>query len=66
MNPRPPFDPEKAWQLWENLNHLADQLWQAYQDAFVQRCLEESRMPNLPDIPDDPDDPDDDEDDIPF
>ena len=45
MNQQPSLEPDQAWFLWEKLNHFADLLWNAYQDDFVQRCLEETRFP---------------------
>ena len=31
---------EQAWLLWNKVNDIADQLWQACEQYFIQKCID--------------------------
>jgi len=37
-----PLSPEDAWKLWHQLNLLAQSLWEAYEQHFLQFCIQEA------------------------
>jgi len=51
MNPLPANDepllshqltPAVAWTLWKTLNQLSESLWDAYEQEFLEFCIQES------------------------
>ena len=40
MNPH--LTPSVAWTLWKTLNSLAESLWDAYEQEFLEFCIQES------------------------
>lgn len=57
VNRADPNDPnykklaEKAWQIWEKANQLADKLWDEFEPYFLDKCIEQHDDDDFPDMP---------------
>ena len=47
INSGRPLTPQSAWKPWMALNQLADELWQSYENEFLNFCIGENEMADL-------------------
>jgi hypothetical protein len=45
-DPQAALSPEAAWELWHQLNHLAESLWDAYEQEFLRFCILDAENQN--------------------
>lgn len=44
VNPdAPQLSAEDAWRFWHQLNQIAETLWNAYEQEFLQFCIDEAK-----------------------
>lgn len=37
------ISPDDAWKLWHQLNELAQAIWEAYEQPFLEFCIQKAK-----------------------